>query len=155
MCDVEENSKDTLEHVKLKHNVLHPEAPFDNLTSAEKWDLIHERKRDALMHVWTSVVDDFLTRDIELLRVDITDCQYLSGCCRLGVEVMELLDFDGYKTYPKRIEIVGALARECDEFRAAIEDRNHLSKDCISFVDRPGCICTKESSDGCMFLSPC
>ena len=122
--DVEENSKDILEHVKWKHNVLYPEAPFDNLTSAEKRDLIRERKRNVLMHVWMSLVDDFL------------------------------LDFNEYQTYPKRIEIVGALARECDELRAAIEDRNHLSKDCISFVDRPGFICTKESSDGCMFLSP-
>lgn len=153
MQDVEENSAYTLALVKSwrdRPDRTPGTTPFEELTDAERWDLLHEDKKGALtFDVWPSKTKACMEiNNLDLLRVDLTSCRCLVGCCRMGPILLEFLDIDHDEDYryPKRIEIVGILEREQDACRDALAQYGQVPLDRVFFVDNPGCICNVSPS---------
>ena len=76
--------------------------------------------------------------DLDLLRLDFTNCRCSVVCCRLGQEVLELFDATFPHRHPKRIEIVGALDWEQAAMTAAMKDiqeKNACPNGRIVFID--------------------
>jgi len=112
------------------------EGCFERLTREEKWDIIHEAKVDDLMEAWQSYVEAIEPMNLDLLRLDLTDCRCSAGCCRLGRQILETFDYNNSDCYPSRIEIVGAQEWEEASVIAAMENRNECLKGRIFLVDR-------------------
>lgn len=127
MRDMKEDSAYTLDCVKRWHDGPDrtPGAtPFEELTNAGRWDLLHEENEEALTcYVWPYKTDACIRiNSLDLLRLDLTNCRCPVGCCRLGPTLLGFLDNDneeGYQ-YPKRIVIVGILEREENACRDAL-----------------------------------
>ena len=155
VADIYEDSISTLEFVKDWHDGpdRSPGAlPFDQLRRDQRWDLLHEAKVDGLtVDVWPSKVSACMAiSNLDLLRLDLSNCRCLAGCCRLSPSLLGTLDDwrnedDDEREYLKRIEVVGILERERDACRDALND-TAIPLDRVFFVDSRGCTCEVSTS---------
>lgn len=153
MRDVVENSAYTLALVKSRQdgpNRTSGRTPFEELTDAERWYLLHEEKKGLLaFDVWPyKTIACMRISNLDLLRLDLTNCRCLVGCCRMGPDLLESLDIhhDEDYEYPKRIEIVGILEREQQACTDALAQYGQIPLDRVFFVDSPGCTCNVSPS---------
>ena len=82
--------------------------------------------------------------NLDLLRLDLTNCRCPVGCCRMGPFLLEILDANPQHEdcgYPKRVEILGILEREQHACRDVLAQRSGIPLDRVFFVDNLGCTC--------------
>ena len=145
MRDIFENSAYTLDCVKSWHDRLDRTpgvTPFEELTDAERWNLLHEEKLEGIWHVWSTKMSTCTTmNDLDLLRLDLTNCRCPAGCCRMGPHLLGYLEFRPDYSLPKRIEIVGIIETEKKFCKELLTEGGDIPLDHIFFVDRQGCTC--------------
>lgn len=151
MQDITENIAYTLQCVKYRQDGpdgTSRRTPFEELTNAERWDLLREKNKEGLtFDIWSSTISAWLGIDgLDLLRLDLTNCRYPVGRCRMGQTLLGYLDGNGYSYgHPKRIEIVGMLEREQHICRDMLAHSGKIPLDCVFFVDGQGCTCKVSS----------
>lgn len=138
MRDVAENTSAMVQRMKAENRLDVVGDDFERLSRSEKAELLHRESFLDLLYVWTDKIDAFIVLDLDLLRLDLSNCRCLSGCCRLGQGLLENLDFDQtYAEYPQRIEIIGALKEEENLWRAAVRRGSHVPLERVFFIDAP------------------
>lgn len=89
--------------------------------------LLHHANTFWLLHVWERKIESFRVLDLDLLRLDLSDCRCQSGCRRLGKDLLENLAFDDTAaSCPRRLESIGALEEEEDLWRAAVGESSDV-----------------------------
>lgn len=139
MRDDSSNNYDNLFTVNIQNYIYdasHGTGTFERLTSEEKWVLLHGSKVKNTMEIWLSSVDAILSMSLDVLILDLTNFRCPAGCCRLGLEALELFEFNTPNCYPKRIKIICAEDWEQTLMVEAIEDKHHSPKGRIFFVHR-------------------
>ncbi|KAF6233906.1 hypothetical protein HO173_007736 [Letharia columbiana] len=138
MRDVAENTSAMVQRMKAENRLDVVGDDFERLSRSEKAELLHHESIGDLLCVWTDKIHAFSVHDLDLLRLDLSNCRCLSGCCWLGQELLENLDFDQtYAEYPRRIEIIGALKEEEDLWRAAVGRGSDVPLERVFFIDAP------------------
>lgn len=158
MQNITENIAYTLQCVKYRQDKLDGtpgRTPFEELTNAERWDLLHEKNKEGFtFDIWPSTISACIGIDgLDLLRLDLTNWRYPVGCCRMGHTLLGYLDGNGYNyRHPKRIEIVGMLEREQHICRDMLAHSGKIPLDCVFFVDGQGCTCKVSSPIYCIHV---
>lgn len=153
-----ENTANTLDCVKSWHDRSDrtPGAtPFEDLTDVERWDLLHEEKHDGLFDIWIIKIFAFIDiEDLNLLRLELTNCRCPAGCCRMGLTLLEYSDDTPYYLYPTRIELVGILERDKCPCKEMLTRHGGMPLDHIFFVDSIGCTCKVSPRICCILVWP-
>lgn len=135
MRDVAENSFALVQGLRAGNRLDAVGEDFERLSRNDRWELLHRANTFELMYVWVMKIDAFLALDLDLLRLDLSNCRCPIGCCRLWKELLENLAFDDTaERYPKRIEIVGAMKEEEDLWRATIRGCSEIPLERVFFV---------------------
>lgn len=118
------------------------------VSRTQEWYSLHSDNTMALLKVWREKIDAFKVLNLDLLRLDLSSCQCLWGCCRPGKNLLRNLTFDiapsyygqtqTVARYPRRIEIIGALLKEENMWRKAIERSSEVPVERVFFVGAPG-----------------
>lgn len=145
MQDIKARCLFNFQSVKPTQDTTPGATPYDELTSAERWHLLHEeRNRPFFDYAWASrIYASIRINRLDLLRLNLTDCWCVDGCCRLGLVLLRFLntsiDQGQRPWHPKRIEIVGMLQREQHACRDILAHGGKISLDRVFFVGSPGC----------------
>lgn len=70
--------------------------------------MLQSRRLEDMVCIWTSLTRMIRTTDLDLQRLDLSNCRCPVECCRLGEDVLASCHYAS-TNWPKRIEIVGAL----------------------------------------------
>lgn len=148
MRDFEETPFNIFEEIKREHDGTN--APrlihFEQLTTDERHQMIHDRYRTKLMDVWHGLAQGLGMMSLDLLRVDVSKARCPLGCCRLADVAVFVLKHicvfpDPLPFHHTRFEILGALHDEKGMLREIIGDSAVMRNDDFTFVDMSGCIC--------------
>lgn len=86
MRDVAENSFVMVQGFKAGNGLDAVGEDFERLSRTDKWELWHRASTFELIYVWVTEIAAFLVLDLDLLRLDLSNCRCPSGCCRLWKE---------------------------------------------------------------------
>ena len=139
MRDITDNSFAILQRFRAANGLLRGGDDFEHLSWIDRSRLLHDVSDAELLCVWTRKIKAFIVLDLDLLRLDLSNCRCLSGCCRLGKAVLENLRFDDTAAgYPRWIELIGALEGVEDRWRAAVRRGRDVPFERVFFVGAPG-----------------
>lgn len=139
---VTEDSIATVETVKRSFEVHSPGETFEHLPNLRKQKWLHRIKNEGLISGWAVIANSLFQRDLDLLRLDITDYSCLTGYRRVWPAIMDSLKGYGFNenpAYSRRIEILGASESVQHQFKDAYEGLSDMAKGRVFWMNGSGC----------------